>query len=299
MIKDRASVVCYGETLWDILPKGKKPGGAPMNVAVHLKKFGMQAEIISSVGADKLGKKLVKFLKANNLGQEYIQKNRQHPTGVVNVLIDNNKNAIYDIVFPSAWDFIVYEDELEELVQGADFFVYGSLASRNDVSRNTLFRLINKANKKVFDINLRSPHYNDKLVAQLLEGSNIVKVNEEELEVLNNWYVEENYTLDVICKTLQEKFSIEMLIVTKGGKGAFVSHNGKTYEHSGFKVEVEDTVGSGDSFLAAFLSELTKGDAIEDCLQFACATGAFVATQKGANPNYKAEDIKKFIEESQ
>ena len=295
-IKNR-SVTCFGEILWDLLPSGKQPGGAPMNVALHLNKLGVNAGIISKVGSDALGTEIVDYLHGNNIGTNYIQIDNFHPTGKVKVDINEDKNAKYEIVFPVAWDYIDLSDSLLQQVKTSEYFVFGSLAARNDVSRNSLFKLIMNANKKVFDVNLRAPHYTKELIEQLLFMADIVKLNEEEVEILKAWFGFTNDTLDVICNNLKDKFSIETLIVTLGNKGALIYHKENMFRNSGFKVTIQDTIGSGDSFLAAFLASYMEGKTIPECLELACATGAYVATCAGANPDYSQNDIEQFIKE--
>jgi fructokinase len=208
--------------------------------------------------------------------------------------VNNHQEVVYDIVYPSAWDFIQRTDDLTPLLEAADFFVYGSLTSRNRESRNTLYELLEIARKKVLDINLRPPHFNRSHVEYLLQKANILKMNEAELELITGWFNHITSIEDRI-KLVQDRFSIETLIVTMGGDGAMVSEKGIFHRHPGYKVQVADTIGSGDSFLAGFMNQLLNGATVEDALTFASGIGAFIATQPGACPQYETSQITELI----
>lgn len=202
---------------------------------------------------------------------------------------------VYDIVMPVAWDFIQWEDAFKPLVSQADYFVFGSLAARNQVSRKTLFSLLEKAKCKVLDINLRAPHYHRALVEDLLQKADIVKMNESELELITGWFSPYQTDEDRMAK-IMETFAIEKMVVTRGEKGAIVNWKGTLYNQPGIKVSVVDTVGSGDSFLAGFLSQIMEGKAPDEALQFACLLGAFIATQKGGCPEYNMQQVNQLKE---
>jgi len=287
-MNDNQQIVCFGETLWDVFPDSQKPGGAPLNVAVHLRRFGFNPIMISSVGKDDLGNGLLDFMKNKGIKTEFIQLDKRHPTGVVNVKIAAGGDATYDIVFPSAWDYIEMPNKL-----GSSGFilVFGSLGSRNINSRKTLLKLLEGAGTALFDVNFRAPHYTRKLIEELLEKSDIIKLNEDEIEIIGEWLGIESGSIETICEQLTVKFKLNQIIVTLGSKGAMVYKDGKSFRHLGFKVYVVDTVGSGDSFLASYLAHFLKGSPVDDCLDMACATGAYVATQNGAVPEYKMSDL--------
>jgi fructokinase len=287
-------VVCFGEVLWDILPTGPLPGGAPMNVAYHLKKLGINPALITKIGLDKYGEDLVNILSKNSVTTEYFYIDYEHPTGLVYANVNDHHEVIYDIVYPSAWDFIELKDEMISLAKNAQYFVYGSLTSRSKVSRDTLNQLLEVAQTKVLDINLRPPHFHRSDVENLLSKADILKMNIAELELITGWFSNFQTTEDRI-KLMQDEFKIETLIVTMGGDGALINHKGTVHRHEGFKVEVADTIGSGDSFLAGFLHQLLNGSSIEDALAFASGIGAFIATQKGACPDYQISQITNLI----
>jgi fructokinase len=287
-------VVCFGEVLWDILPSGALPGGAPMNVAYHLKKLGTEPALITKIGTDEYGEKLVNILSKSGVTTEYFQLDYDHPTGLVYANVNNHQEVVYDIVYPSAWDFIQWNDEFTGLLEHAEFFVFGSLTSRNKESRDTLYQLLDIVKTKVLDINLRPPYFNRSHLEYLLQRANILKMNEAELELIAGWFNDLKSNQDRI-KLVQDRFDIQTLIVTLGGDGAMVSDKGNIHSHSGFKVEVADTIGSGDSFLAGFLNQLLSGLSIENALAFASGIGAFIATQPGACPQYEISQITELI----
>jgi fructokinase len=290
-------VVCFGEVLWDLLPTKALPGGAPMNVAYHLKKLGASPVLLSKIGTDDYGKGLVDMLAANGLTTDFLQVDYTHPTGLVYAKPNEHNEVVYDIVFPSAWDFIEWQDEYSTLLREAEFFVYGSLTSRNKVSRDTLYRLLEEARTKVLDINLRPPHFNRANVEYLLKHADILKMNIAELELITGWFSEFS-TTEERMQLIQDRFHIDTIIITMGGDGALVNDKGTVHRHKGFKVTVADTIGSGDSFLAGFLSQLLSGASTEKALDFASGIGAFMATQHGACPDYQLSQITDLIQTS-
>ena len=282
--------VCFGETLWDLLPTGARPGGAPMNVAYHLQKLGLKAAIISRVGKDQRGDDLLKVLQHNSVSTDLMQVDAEQSTGVVNATLHESNEVSYEIVHPAAWDFIVFEPGLVELVQKAGFFIYGSLAARDKTTAQTLWQLVEAAQTKVVDINLRPPHFSRELVETLLHSADILKLNEHELPLITSWFSKQHNPVEQV-QYLQDHFSIPTIIVTQGGSGAMVCHNGDIYSHPGYKIKVADTIGSGDALLAGFLAKLNKGAPIDECLQVANALGAFIASKEGACPAYGSDEI--------
>lgn len=283
------NVVCYGEVLWDILLTGPLPGGAPMNVAYHLKKLGMNPALITKVGYDDYGKDLVDMLAADEIAVKY-EVDTEYPTGLVYANLGDNHEMAYDIVYPSAWDYIEWKQGYTDIVSRAEYFVFGSLTSRNKVSRGTLYQLLEAAKSNAFDINIRAPHYEQKQLEYLLQKTNLLKMNHNELEMVADWFKQSGDAIDQM-KFVQDHFKIPQIIVTRGGDGAMVIDNGKIYEHPGYNVEVQDTIGSGDSFFAGFLAQLLKGGTTEEALDYATGIGAFVATKSGGCPEYAVEEV--------
>ncbi|WP_394992774.1 carbohydrate kinase [Emticicia sp.] len=285
------NIVCFGEVLWDLLPSGKIAGGAPMNVAVHANQLGLKATMISTVGNDELGESIKSFLINRNLSIENIQTSHKYQTGIVEVILDEKGSPSYKIIKPVAWDFIEQTDLAKKAVQDADALVFGSLALRNEVSKNTLLELQSLAKLRVLDINLRKPFYSPELAKELFDIADVVKVNDEELEMICAWYGQSGDEISN-AKYLKNLYNLKGIIVTRGGNGAFfVDENDEFAEHPGFKVTVCDTIGSGDSFLASFITKWLNGASASKALKFACVVGAYVATQKGATPIICEEDI--------
>jgi len=287
-------VVCYGEVLWDILPHASLPGGAPVNVAYHLYKLGVIPAIITRTGNDDYGKKLVEIFSGCGLSTEYFQLDQQHATGLVYAKQNDNHEVSYDIVNPSSWDFIEWKGEFSNLVKSADFLVFGSLSSRNKTSGDTLYELLRQGTTNVFDINLRPPHFSQTHVENLLRQTQILKMNLAELELVSDWYGKFNTPEDRI-KLIEDRFGIKTIIVTMGADGAMVKHDGEIYRHSGYHVKVADTIGSGDAFLAGFLSQLIAKATIENALAFASGLGAFIASCHGGCPTYNVSQVRELM----
>lgn len=288
-------ILCFGEILWDNLPSGPVEGGAPMNVALHLSRFGINSSIASSVGNDKKGSNLISFLAKSGLRTELVQVHETLPTSEVLVFLDEHNTASYEICEPVAWDEISLTPELVNETKSSTAIVFGSLASRNPVSRKTLLKILeNDSILKIMDVNLRPPYDIEANVKPLLAKSDIVKLNDEELMKISGWY-NLSGSLEERIMAFGKLLDLETLIVTMGKHGAYVLHKNELYHHKGFKVDTEDSVGAGDAFLAGFLAAFFDGKDLNTALTEASAIGAFVASQPGATPLYNREVIKKFI----
>ena len=288
-------ILCIGEILWDNLPSGAKPGGAPMNVALHLNRIGQKVSISSKVGNDEQGKKLLAFLEDSGLHTDLIQIDETLPTSEVLVHLDENSNATYEICEPVAWDNLVLTDSLINQAKTSGLIIYGTLASRNPETRKTILRLLENDIVKLIDVNLRQPYDTREIVEELILKSDIVKLNDEELGVFGQWYNKHKYDEESLVRWFAEEFNSKMVIVTKGDKGALLYSDGVFYEHSGFKVDAVDTVGAGDAFLAGFIAALLEGKTNDKALEFACAAGAFVASKAGATPEYDRIEIEQLL----
>ena len=287
-------VVCFGEVIWDILPSGELPGGAPMNVTYHLNKLGSHASLITRIGHDDHGKRLVDLMSATGIPTEYVDVDYDNPTGLVYAMVNQDHEVTYDFVTPCAWDFIEWKDDYVPLLDAADFFVYGSLAARSKTSRDTLSQLFELAKTKVFDINLRPPHFQKSIVEYFLGHADILKMNLSELELISGWF-SQFQSIRHRLRLIQDRFKIPTVIVTMGANGALVNDCGTDYLHPGFRVQVADTIGSGDSFLAGFLHMMQQQDSIQEALDYASIIGAFVATQHGGCPDYDPGKINSLI----
>ena len=284
-------VVSFGEILWDKLPSGKVPGGAPLNFAYRLNSFQNSLSIISKVGDDLLGKGLTEFLNKNGLDTEHIQISKIYKTGEVNVSIDKNGIADYDILNPVAWDDISLNLKNKELTKNSSVFVFGSLICRNIISRRTLKELLKIAPFKLFDINLRSPYYNMNLIEELMLSSDFIKFNYEEIEEISTIYINKKATLENMIETISEKTKTKNICVTMGEKGACYYTNNSFYYQDGFKINVLDTVGAGDSFLATLVEGILNKTKPQEILKKACAVAALVASKEGATPTVSMKEI--------
>ena len=280
---NQPQIICFGEVLWDILPSGRMPGGAPMNVAIHLSYHDYLPVIISRVGSDDLGKELLSFLQEKHISTQWIQTGQTHLTGVVKANISDKNEVTYKIVEPVAWDYIQYDEQVAELVAKSDVFLYGSLAARSQTSQETLLRYLKLAKFKLLDVNLRPPYYNLERMKTLLRFADAVKLNHQELGTLAGWFGWAGNEQEQM-QAMKQQFNLQLLVVTRGDKGAAALAKAGYEEHEGYKVEVEDTIGSGDAFLATFLKNYMQQEPLQKALASACLVGAYVATQKGATP---------------
>lgn len=286
----RDNVVIFGEMLWDCLPTGPVAGGAPMNVALNLHQLGLNSRLISAVGKDEDGIKLLSFLREFELPLDLIQINPDHETSKVLVDTTDPENIKYTIVSPVAWDFIEWNETLDQVVEEADAFVFGTLGVRNTESLKTLIQLLRHPTLRIFDANLRPPFYDFEVIETLLGFADVLKINEDELEIFADYFKTEP-TIEGLCFHLDQHFPMEIICVTRGSKGAIIYQKGKITEHSGYKVKVQDSIGAGDAFLSGFIKTYLEEKSPEEILDFACKIGAFVATQKGGTPRYAESDI--------
>jgi fructokinase len=285
-----SEVLCIGEVLWDSLPAGLFLGGAPLNVASHLHAQGVPVGMVSRVGADRLGEEALRRLARQGIATDLIQVDSELKTGFVKVALDDDGIPAYEICEPAAWDAIELTEPLLQRAAEARVIVFGCLAQRNAVTRSTIERLCETPALKVLDTNLRKPYDRPEIVRESLRRSDVVKLNEHELLQLSAWF---GLPADLRAGTaaVASEFACEIVCVTRGSEGAVLWHNGHWSEHPGYKVEVKDTVGSGDAFLAALLAALLQGKQDDELLQRANLMGAYVATQFGAVPTYQSDTI--------
>lgn len=293
--KKELKAVCFGEVLWDVFPTHKKIGGAPLNVALRMNSLGIPTTMISRVGLDSNGNDIVSFLKNNEINIDEVQTAEEYNTGVVNVMINEKGNASYDIAYPSAWDKIELNSTIKDKVSKSDVFVFGSLACRDEASRATLFSLLEVAKFKVLDANLRAPYYTIEVLVELMKKANFIKLNDEELREISKKLDSPYNSFEQNIKFIAEKTNSKQVCVTKGEFGAVLYCNEKFYYNSGYFIKVVDTVGAGDSFLASLILRLLRGKSPQKALNYACAVGALVAAQEGANPTISDSEIKKFM----
>jgi len=288
--------VCYGEVLWDVFANEKKIGGAPLNVALRMRAFGCDAAMISCVGNDRDGNDILDYVNNQGLDTHAIIKTDEFPTGVVQVFVNERGSASYEISYPAAWDKIVLNDHARNLVKNADVLIYGSLICRDTVSKQALEELLTYDVFKVFDVNLRKPFYTVAGLEDLMRAANFVKFNDEELLEIANGLGSVYTSLDDNMEFIAKHVKIKAMCVTRGKHGAILMWNGKLYHNDGYPVVVADTVGAGDSFLAALVTGLLSGKEPQATIDLACAVGALVAGEPGANPQISAEQIEQIMQ---
>lgn len=280
-------VVGMGEALWDVLPEGKKIGGAPANFAYHVSQFGLPSCVVSAIGDDALGKEIIENFTSKGLDQLIAEV--PFPTGTVQVEIDQTGIPLYDIKENVAWDNIPYTEHLDALAKRTKAVCFGSLAQRNVVSRETINHFLDTMPKDddsliVFDVNLRQGFYNKEILCKSMQNCNILKINDEELITVSRMFGYPGIDLQDKCWILLGKYNLKMLILTCGINGSYVFTPGNVSFQPTPKVEVADTVGAGDSFTAAFIASILKGKNVTEAHSIAVKTSAFVCTQKGAMP---------------
>ena len=288
-------ITCFGEVLWDIFPNHKIIGGAPLNVALRLKSFGNTVSIISKVGKDNLGTSLLEFIDKKGVSVQHVQMDSELKTGEVIVMLDDKESASYNIMFPRAWDNIELKDSDTLLVESSDAFIFGSLIGRNSKSKSTLLSLLEFATYKIFDVNLRAPYYTKELLIEFMNQANFIKFNDEELFEICEYLGSKHNSIEQNIAYISEKTNTDHICVTKGKHGAILFYNGELYRNNGYQVNVIDTVGAGDSFLATLINFLLKNEHPQKAIDMACAIGAIVAQSEGANPEINKEDIDRFL----
>lgn len=294
-IKKVLNIVCFGEVLFDVFPTHKKIGGAPLNVALRLASLGVEAKIISRIGEDEIGKELLEFVETNGVSTAVIQVDQDYSTGEVLVQLDEKGSASYAIKYPVAWDEIALSPESKNAVKKADALVFGSLVCRDETSYNTLLSLLKIAKYKIFDVNLRAPFYTKEILIKLMNKADFIKFNDDELYEISEYLKSPYHSLEQNILFIAKQTNTKNICVTKGRHGAVLYYNDRMYYNSGYKITVADTVGAGDSFLAGLLSKLLVGEEPQKAIDFACALGALVAQEEGANPKIANEALSEFM----
>ena len=288
-------VICFGEVLWDDFGDTEKIGGAPLNVCYHLSKLNVDAVIVSQVGDDELGRGIIRQLNEWNLMGKYCQASPSYETSTVLVNVLENGEVQYTIREHVAWDFIPYNGQLAEEIKNAAAFVYGTLAARSPFTRDTLLRYLELAPWKVLDLNLRPPYVNKEVLLQLIRSCHSLKLNRDELGYVMTMLGEQVRTEKESIEAVFTAFgNIQEIILTKGAEGASYCNRREQINVEALSVEVVDTVGSGDSFLAAFIGGRLNGMGNEQVFSNAAVLSAFIATCQGACPSYTLQTLEEF-----
>lgn len=287
-MKDLQNVIGIGELLWDVLPNGKKLGGAPCNFVYHSQKQGAKALVLSAVGNDDFGKEILDVLKKKNISSELIQVNDKS-TSTVDVTLNKDGVPEYTIHENVAWDFIELNNNTKQAVSNADIICFGSLAQRNKVSQSTINNLLVQCKTSalvVYDVNLRQNFYNREIIEKSLQLCNVLKLNEDELPVVCDLMSINAESEEEQIYSLIKCYNLKLVAFTQGGEGSLLmTPNERSYLQTP-KVEVKDTVGAGDSFTAVMIMGFAKGNSLKEIHQKAVEISAFVCTQNGAMPEY-------------
>ena len=288
-------IIGLGEALWDMLPEGKKLGGAPANFAYHAGQFGLDTMAISALGEDKLADETIEALEKNGL--KYLMPRVPYATGTVQVTLSGNGIPSYEIKENVAWDNIPFNDEIKEAAKNCRAVCFGSLAQRNVVSRETIQKFLDATPAnciKICDINLRQQFFSKEILEESFKRCDILKINDEELVVVTRMFGYQELDDAKICEKMVKEYNLQMLVLTCGTNGSHVfTADGKHSFQPTPKVEVADTVGAGDSFTGSFCAAILNGKPVEEAHRIAVEVSAYVCTQNGAMPKYPAELVAK------
>ena len=289
-------ITAFGEILWDNLPTGKVLGGAPVNLLTHLATLGADCSVISRCGNDADGAALREAIRCKHVAIDFIQTDPQLATSQVLVQLNDEGCAHYDIVYPCAWDKIQANEAAKSRVAQSDVFIFGSLSVRDAVSRQALAELLPHASFKIFDVNLRPPHYRLADLRDMMRQADFIKLNDDELHEIATALGSPYRSIEQNIRFIAEHTHTRQICVTLGKHGALYFCDGELFAHHGYRVTVADTVGAGDSFLAGFIHQFLHGKPPQDILAFACALGSLVAAQHGATPEIALAEIEAMMQ---
>ncbi len=291
-------IVAFGEVVWDILPNEKILGGTPSNMVFRCNSFKEEGFLLSRVGDDELGNAALLRLKELGISDENVQVDSEFPTGTVNITLDENNEANFHVTPDVAFDHIEFSAEALKLARNADCLFYGLLPQRFGLSKNTLRELINESSDSVhfLDLKLFEHFFNAKVVEFLLDCSHIVRIKEKEIEFLSRELGIESNNMEDFCALLIKRHKIDLVLITRGHNGVFAYEKklGAFYD-SGYKIEIEDNIGSGMAFCAGFLHYYLNGKPIQDSLKFGNAAGAMNTTKRGATVFFDKKDVLTFM----
>ena len=295
-----ATIVAYGEALWDLLPSCPVLGGAPLNFAYRIHTLGYRGVMISRVGNDAYGRQALEQMAALGMETAFIQQGDDHPTGTVEIYFDKHKNPDYTIIPEVAYDYIAYTDQITALIKEAECLCFGSLAKRSAASRATLHRILDVfcGPYALYDINLRKNCYTPEIIRASMERSTILKLNHEEMAEFAAMYGIPVASMQAFSDALFRQTPLQYCLITLGAQGAFAaSREGESVYEPAYKVKLIDPCGSGDAFSAGFLHTLLQGGSLREACRFGNALGAMVAEQAGATQVITPPEIEAFMQE--
>lgn len=291
-------IVAFGEVVWDILPEGKILGGTPLNMVFRCNSFGEKGYLLSRLGYDNSGDEALDRLEELGISDKNVQIDDEFPTGTVNVSFNDKAEAMYEVAVDVAFDHIEFSAKALKLVRNADCLFYGLLPLRFGISRNTIKELIKESPDSIhfFDLKLFEHFFDKKVVENLLTSSDIVRIKEKEITFLTKELEIQESNLEEFAKQLSEKYKIKLILITRGSKGVFAHHKSKgDFIDKGYDVEVEDNIGSGMAFCAAFLNYYLNGKPIQQALEFGNAAGALNTTKRGATTFFNSKKVLDFM----
>ena len=291
-------VVAFGEVVWDILPNGKVLGGTPLNMAFRCNTFKEEGFLLSRVGDDELGNEALERIKELGIPDEDVQVDTAFPTGTVNITLDKNNEAKFEVKLEVAFDHIEFSADALRLVRNADCLFFGLLPQRFGISKNTIRELIKESPDSLhfFDLKLFEHFFNVKVVEFLLQAAQIVRIKEKEISFLSRELGLNVDNAEVFCEQICKKYKIDLVLITRGQNGVFAFHTKKgAFYDGGYKIEVEDNIGSGMAFCAGFLHYYLNGRTIESALKFGNAAGALNTTKRGATAFFNKKDVLGFM----
>ncbi len=283
-------IIGIGEILWDVSSSGKQLGGAPANFAYHVSAQGHEGIIISRIGNDKLGDEAIKYLKGMSLVTDYIQLDKNRPTGIAEVRIDDSNQPDYIIKECVAWDFLEWRPNFKILLKSVDAVCFGILAQRSTTSRNTILKFLESLEDntvKILDINLRQNYFNRQIIERSLRLSDILKLNSSELKVLAKLLeVKKKYNEKDLCRFLISNYEIKLICLTKGEEGSLLIEENSFHESPVYLYPVVDRVGAGDAFTAAMIIQFLKRNSLDIINDYSSKLASWVTSKLGGMPVY-------------
>jgi len=290
------NVISIGEVLWDIVGQEEHLGGATFNFSAHLSRLGHRVSFISAVGADELGQKVIDSMSRLGLATDYLQTEKDHPTGTASVALASDGQPKFVLHRPAAYDFPqLSATQCDQLFsRPVDWIYFGTLHQIYPQARQLTADILDRTSgaRRFYDVNLRSDGYTPALIQQLMSLATIVKLNHEEVEAIAHMLGSRHGSLEEFCRNYAALYKWEGVCVTRGSLGCTVLMGGQYIEAPGYPVQVVDTVGAGDAFAAAFLHGLGSGWPTPEIADFANRVGALVASRRGAIPDWTISEAR-------
>jgi fructokinase len=289
-------IVSIGEVLWDVIGDQEHLGGAPFNFAAHARKLGHDVHFVSAVGCDERGDRVLERMAQMDLSTRFVRRAGGFPTGIASVTLDGSGQPSFRIEHPAAYDFPeLTEEDLQELLSPAPDWVYfGTLLQMSSQAHEVTGRLLAATGgaRRFYDVNLRPSCYEPRLVRDLMSQATVVKLNDEEVSMVDRMCGRSHATLEDFCRDYAALFGWEAVCVTRGAEGCVLLAGSEVFNSPGYRVQVADTVGAGDAFAAALVHGLGSGWSPVQVGDFANRVGALVASRPGAIPPWTMDDIK-------